>query len=422
MNQPVTIIAWCLATAVTAMAGQPVNKQTRIFDPHVKSLKVALANNPYTPAIYTLGSDKALQVNFDYLDYDVHYLRYSVTHCNANWESSQLVASEYASGFNEADITDYAQSENTFVHYYNYNLTLPNEHLQLLKSGNYLLSVYEQDDPDKVLFQARFSVCEGTVTVKPQVTSRTDTDYNNAHQQVSFDLAYKQGTIADPYNELTCIVTQNSRDDNAVTVTAPMMADATHATYDHNRNLIFPAGNEFRRIETVSLHTLNMGVASIAYFEPYYHATLVTDQLRAESPYLYDQTQFGRFTIRNAESDYSATEAEYVVTHFSLYTGTPWSNGHIDLQGEFTEGLPAPDRTLHYDPNSGCYTCDLLLKQGAYNYQYLWVPDGTRAGQSGPIEGDKYQTVNEYLIKVYDRPCGERYDRLVGYGVVYSGL
>ena len=70
---------------------------------------------------------------------------------------------------------------------------------------------------------------------------------------------------------------------------------------------------------------------------------------------------------------------------------------------------------------SGCYTADLLLKQGAYNYMYLWVPDGTAVGQTGKIEGDHYETVNEYLVKVYDRPMGERYDRLVGYGVAYSG-
>ena len=46
---------------------------------------------------------------------------------------------------------------------------------------------------------------------------------------------------------------------------------------------------------------------------------------------------------------------------------------------------------------------------------YLWVPDGSTVGQTGRIEGDHYETVNEYLVKVYDRPMGERYDRLVGY-------
>jgi hypothetical protein len=76
---------------------------------------------------------------------------------------------------------------------------------------------------------------------------------------------------------------------------------------------------------------------------------------------------------------------------------------------------------MKYDTASGCYVADIMLKQGAYNYMYLWVPDGTSMGQTSKIEGDHFEAVNEYLVMVYDHPMGERYDRLVGYGVVYSG-
>ncbi len=409
----------CLVLAISAFS-QQVSTMPRIIDPKVKSLQVAPVNNLYLPPIYVMGSDNVLNVNFDYLDYDVHYLRYSVTHCNANWQPSTLVQSEYVSGFNEADITDYAQSNSTFVHYYNYNFTLPNADMQLLKSGNYLLSVYEQDDPEKVLFITRFSVCENVVGVHVEATSRTDVDYNGSHQQVSIVVEGKQGQIADPYNELTAVVTQNSRTDNEVYLTRPLMVSSGQITYDHNPALIFPAGNEYRRIETVNLHSLNMGVERIQYFEPYYHATLRIDQPRAQSPYLYDQTQHGHFTIRNAESDYSATESDYVVTHFSL-ASDQLTGGHLYLQGAFTQGLPASSCLMHYDAQSSTYTCDMLLKQGAYNYQYLWVPDGTSVGQTALVEGDKYQTSNEYLVKIYDRPSGERYDRLIGYGINFGG-
>ena len=408
-----------------AMA-QAVNTLPQVLDSKVKSVQIAPSSNLYLPPIYVMGSDDVLNITFDYLDYDVHYLRYSVRHCNANWQPSVLVPSEYVSGFNEADITDYAQSNSTFVHYYNYNFTLPNADMQFYKSGNYLLTVYEQDNPEKVLFQARLAVCENTVAVHVDATSRTDVDYNDRHQQVSFTVDYKQGLIADPYNELTAVVSQNSRLDNEVYLTRPFMVSPGQVTYDHYRSLIFPAGNEYRRIETVNLHSLNMGVERVQYFEPYYHATLRVDEARAASPYLYDKTQHGHFTIRNAESDYSATESDYLVTHFSLDCDR-MTGGKIYVQGAFTQGLPAADCEMHYDQPSGTYTCDMLLKQGAYNYQYLWVPNGSSVGQTGPIEGDKYQTTNEYLVKIYDRPSGERYDRLIGYsgdrfGDVAAGL
>ena len=416
------IFLLCCLIALAAGAQNRVDTSPIIFDSNVRSLKVSLLNNMYIPPIYVMGSDDPLLIQFDYLGYDVHYLRYSVTHCNADWQPSQLVESEYVIGFNYADIVDYAQSEATYVHYYNYQFILPNPDMELLVSGNYLLTVYEQDDPSDILFQTRFSVCEGTVGVYPQVTSRTDIEYNNRFQQVSFDIRYKPNQIKDPYTEFTCVVSQNSRTDNTVTVKRPMMVSVDQATFDHNRDLIFPAGNEFRRFETVNAHNINMGVYAIRYYEPMYHAMLSLDEPRNEVQYLYDKTQYGRFTIRNAEAyGENALQADYMITHFTLDTGGKLNGGNIWLYGEFNEGYPASQAMMKYDSSEGLYTADLLLKQGAYNYMYLWVPDGTTVGQTGKIEGDHYETVNEYLVKVYDRPLGERYDRLVGYGVAYSG-
>ncbi len=412
----------CVIVTLTAVAQGRVDTRPHIFDSNVRSLKVSLLNNMYVPPVYMLGSDDLLLIDFDYLDYNVHYLRYSVTHCNADWQPSQLVESEYVSGFNYADIDDYEQSEATYVHYYNYQFVLPNADMEFLVSGNYLLTVYEQSDPDDILFQTRLSVCEGKVGVYPQVTSRTDVEYNNRFQQVSFDVRFKPNQIKDPYSEFTCVVTQNSREDNSVIVTRPTMVAVDHVTYDHNRDLIFAAGNEFRRFETVNAHNINMGVQSIRYYEPMYHAILLTDVPRNETQYLYDQTQFGRFTIRNAEAyNENPLEADYMITHFTLDTDGKLNGGNVWLYGEFLEGYPASQAMMKYDASTGFYTADLLLKQGAYNYMYLWVPDGTSVGQTSRIEGDHYETINEYLVKVYDRPMGERYDHLVGYGVAYSG-
>ena len=408
---------------LAALAQGKVDTRVHIFDNNVRSLKVSLASNMYIPPLLMMSGEDPLIVNFDYLDYDVHYLRYSVTNCNADWQPSQLLESEYVSGFNYADIDDYAPSEATYVHYYNYQFMLPNDNMEFLVSGNYLLTVYEQDDPNKLLFQTRFSVCEGTVSVFPQVTSRTDIEYNNRFQQVSFDIRYKPNQIRDPYSEFICIVSQNSRDDNAVMVNRPTMVGVDHVTYEHNRNLIFAAGNEFRRFETVNAHTINMGVQTIRYYEPLYHATLRVDEPRNEVQYLYDQTQFGRFTIRNAEAFGENTlQADYIITHFTLDTYGKLNGGNVWLYGEFLNGYPASQAIMKYDAANGVYTADILLKQGAYNYMYLWVPDGTTVGQTSRIEGDHYETVNEYLVKVYDRPMGERYDHFIGYGVAHSGL
>ncbi len=149
----------------------------------------------------------------------------------------------------------------------------------------------------------------------------------------------------------------------------------------------------------------------------------MVDEPRNEVQYLYDKTQYGRFTIRNAEAyGENALQADYMITHFTLNTLGKLNGGNVWLYGEFVNGYPGTQAMMKYDASSGCYTADILLKQGAYNYMYLWVPDGTPVGQTSRIEGDHYETVNEYLVMVYDRPMGARYDHLVGYGYTYSGL
>ncbi len=64
----------------------------------------------------------------------------------------------------------------------------------------------------------------------------------------------------------------------------------------------------------------------------------------------------------------------------------------------------------------------MLLKQGAYNYQYLTAGAKSPAGRTAEIEGDRYQTVNEYAVKVYTRRPGERFDRLIGYSIIPSSI
>ena len=86
----------------------------------------------------------------------------------------------------------------------------------------------------------------------------------------------------------------------------------------------------------------------------------------------------------------------------------------IFIDGDLTSRRFDDSSLMTYNHSTGRYEKAMLLKQGSYNYQYLAVPPGKKRGYTSIIEGDKYQTVNEYLIKVYTRLPGERYDRLIG--------
>ena len=91
-------------------------------------------------------------------------------------------------GFNTNSVEEYEFSTATFAHYVHYRITLPNADVQFKVSGNYVLVVYPENEPENILLQVCFSVYENQVLVAPSVTSRTDIDYNRERQRVEVAL------------------------------------------------------------------------------------------------------------------------------------------------------------------------------------------------------------------------------------------
>lgn len=390
-----------------------VDTMTGIFDERIRTLQVTLNGDFYAPAVAVLGSSDRICVSFDHLAEDREYFRCSLIHCNANWQPSPLVESEYLDGFNESTIDDYDFSRGTTVHYVHYGVCIPNDQLVPKVSGNYLLKVYREDAPETTLLQCRFMISEETAPVAAQASAQTDIDYNDSHQQLSLMVDIERAAVEDPFNDLLLVAGQNGRLDSEVSLKQPLRVQGKKLFFEHSPVLIFDAGNEYRRFETVSTTYPGMRVADIEYFDPYYHFKLEHDDVRADESYVYDVTQHGRFLPREYNSSESDIEADYGVVHFSL--DYPFSdNALIFLDGDFVQRRFDDNSRMVYNPATGLYERAMLLKQGSYNYQYLLVPSGATRGYTGPVEGDKYQTVNEYLVKVYHRRKGERYDRLIG--------
>ena len=86
----------------------------------------------------------------------------------------------------------------------------------------------------------------------------------------------------------------------------------------------------------------------------------------------------------------------------------------IFLDGDFTSRRFDPASLMTYNRATGRYEKVVLLKQGLYNYQYLTVAPGAMRATAATVEGNKYPTINEYLIKVYARGPLDRTDRLIG--------
>ncbi len=391
-------------------------QQSRTFSGDIRSLQVVANGNPLLPPIIELGKGQRLDIEFDEMSHEYHRLIYHIQHCNADWtETDGLFESDYLSGFNDQPIEDYENSFNTTQLYTHYRLTLPNEETQLRLSGNYRVVIYEDDDRDTPLLQAEFCLAEPSgMSIMAEVSSNTDIDFNQRHQQLSYQVSYGSNRVVDPLREIHTVVMQNRRPDNRVVNLEPNIQHAKGLEFTHQRALIFPAGNEFHKFEILDVQKPGLNVDKMRWYEPFYHALIYADSPARN--YEYNEDQNGAFVMRNDDGN-DATESEYIWVHFTFLPkdGKEIKGNEVYVWGLWSNGFPDPACRMEWNADSKAYEAAVYLKQGYYNYMYL-LDNGEN------LDGDFHETENEYIILVYYRPQGARYDRLVGYRVMNTKL
>ena len=417
-------------------------QSNKVYHPMIHTLQTVVNDHWLLDDVITLGTDDWVTISFDHLSHDYHRFTYRIVHCNADWTPSDLFEVDYMDGFNDQPIEDYENSLNTTMLYTHYRLDLPNDDIQFKVSGNYRVEIYldeeEEEASPPALSQregaihhreaespslggvrgghpspvavACFRVVEPRMALTATITGNTDIDTYERHQQVSFAVSYNPAEVVDPATEIKPYVYQNGRTDNYVSGLKPTHLTTGRVEYTHNTQLIFPGGNEYRRFEIINMHYATQGVDKITYFEPYFHAALLTDVPRRH--YSYDADHDGRYLIRYNLADDNDIEADYLFVHFRLDMPRR-TGGTLYLSGEFTYNDFTPTYAVAYNDAERAYEATVMLKQGAYDYQYLWVPDGTSRGLTAPVEGNSYEAENEYQVYIYHRPFGGRYDRLV---------
>jgi hypothetical protein len=250
------------------------------------------------------------------------------------------------------------------------------------------------------------------VGVEATVTANTDIDTYDSHQQVNFTVNYSGYQVSNPVSEFRYVVCQNRRWDNHVEDLRPTLMQVNRLIFNHNRSLIFTAGNEYRRFEILDEYVPTLRVDHMVYDDEYYHAILHLDEQRIN--YLYDEDQNGRYLIRNGENVANDTESDYFLTHFTLQMPEV-PGGEVYLYGDLTGNRVDEAYQMQYNLIDHQYELVTPLKQGSYNYIYMYRREGDDVGQTRPCEGDFHQTENEYSIYVYHRTFGVRYDKLIGF-------
>ena len=385
-----------------------------IYNTRIASLQVRVGDRWQEMPVAKLGEEQIV-IAFDDMTHNLHRYSYTLVHCDADWsESKGLFVSDFLQGFNgELTIDDCQQSINTNCLYTHYQLTVPNADCQFTMSGNYKLTVFDDDCDHQPMFAACFMILEPLMQLSMSYSSNTDVDVNRSHQQVQLSVDYGRLRVPNPKQQVKVVVLQNTRWDNAVVGVEPDFVNADGLQYRHRRSLIFDAGNEYRKFEMLDLNHPTMGLDEIRWDGKDFHAYLFPDCARPS--YVYDEGTKGAFYIRNSDNAENDFASDYAWVHFRL--DAPLQQGAVYLNGYWTHDSFLPSYRMEYDEDSRCYRGCVLLKQGYYSYQYLVLHED---GSTSPVtsEGNYFQTANTYQTLVYYRGIGERADQLVGYAAI----
>lgn len=386
--------------------------RTDIFSEQIKTLRVNVSNNWEAPPVIDLNGNDWIEISFDMLGAEPQFLTYTVSHCDAEWKKSQLIESEYMQGLQNNFVDDYANSFNTTMDYVNYRMTLPNENTTLTISGNYVVEIFEQGKTFPLL-TACFSIVEEGAYISSQITSLTDKGMNSKFQAVNFEVAYGND-VRIPTQDLKVFVRQNLRLDNEAKLVQALNFDKQKLIFQHNPNLIFDGGNEYRSFEMTTKRFNGLNIESIELHPPFYHVTLNPDRFRNFS-YSFREDLNGKFFIRELDASDSDLEADYRFVHFFLPCEKPLTDD-VYILSEILNNILDERSRMEYSTIDGGYIKTLLLKEGYYNYTYVTKKKNESKGSQESIEGSFYQTENEYQIYVYFRSFGGRYDRLIAFG------
>ena len=384
-----------------------------VYSDLIKTIKFHPAGLPLSYPVVELGGSTFLELSFDAMEEDSRDFVYTIQHCDKGWKPSLLSELEYIEGFSEGDIYNYDYSFNTRTVFTNYSLLLPNDDIRWTKSGNYVLKVYDED-AEELVFTRRFMVVESIYKIDAQMARTAMVDKSTTHQEIDFKVTHEGIPIRSPLQEVQAVVLQNGRWDNASPFLYPKFARHEELLFDYQNRIVFSAGKEYRFLDIRTLEGRAEKVVNISKYADRYEVALEKEFPRVASSYFFAKDINGNFVIESLDRRNFALESDYAYVLFVLTTPTPVHNGEVYIVGNMTDWKPREEFRMVYNPAISAYVAKPLLKQGYYNYKYAVVhKDTSDVIDLEELEGNWYQTENEYLILVYQRPFGERYDRLV---------
>ncbi len=387
--------------------------QDRVYSPIIKTVKLESMDSRMLVPILNINQSEGLLLSFDELSEETHRFEYTFIHCNSDWTESSLQYSDYIDGFETAMVENFANSFNTLQRFVHYEQLLPNSMTRLTKSGNYILKVYVEGEPDNVVFTKRFLCIDRKAEVAAEIMQAREPALRTRCQETDVRVYANNDLFYNPNERVKVLIQQNGREDNKRFL--PLSENrGRELVYNFRQENIFDGGNVFRSFDFSSLRQRSNFIANIDYIGGENIVRLREEVVKERSPFVEQADLKGAYYVRNDIDNNEALCSDYAWVYF--YLPKPLSlEGNYYAVGELSDWRFSQQNKFTFDNTLNKYVLRMLLKQGYYNYQILYIPNGYTVGSYKEVEGNHSETQNYYNIYVYYREPGNDYDSFIGF-------
>jgi hypothetical protein len=390
-----------------------------IIDPNVKTVQLYTNTNQLSPPVIILNSTDFLTIEFDILYNSIIDLQYTIFLCDKNWYKSELLPNEYIQTIGLLEFESGEHSINTSIPYIHYKTSFPNNSIQFLLSGNYIIQVFDEHTK-QILLQKRFQVVEPLVSIQALQRRPNTVDLMDTHQAVDINISWENIPIVNQINQLQVLVQQNNRWDNCKWYTKPThiyMQSIKFTTEPYN---CFYGNAEFRQFNFKNMRFAGQYIRRIDWENGIYKIYLEPNEFQAFKPYANTKDLNGKFLPSHEISATDAsTVADYAYVHFTIqYTKQIYDTLDIYVVGGFNSWSITDENKMIYNNQTNMYEAAILLKQGYYDYSLAFVSHDKKHIFTHEIEGSYNKTENRYDIFVYYYDISKGYDRIIGYQTI----
>jgi hypothetical protein len=409
------ITSLILLLSITSFA-QPYTDS--VYRHEIKSVEFYNTAKKASFPLIPLNSGETVTLGFDNLQGGTLNYHYTIEHCDAEWNSSNISTAEYLKNYTDDRILNYSYSIATVQKYTHYELKLPNENIAPKIPGNYILKVYEDSDPTKLVLTRKLYVVNPKINISAEIVPSSDNATRQTNQKINFTLDYGALRVQNPNRDVRTLVMQNNRSETGIMNNQPTYIRGTQLIYSDISINDFPAGNEFRHFDTRTLKLNSQNILHI-YRDTANTVMMLTDPDRNKANYTLEYDLNGSYYILNQDGTDPRIDADYAHMIFSFSTKRPANSGNVYIVGRFNDYKLDEHSKMTFDESGNKYFNSLLLKQGVYDYAYVWVDRGGKPDINA-LEGSYFETENDYQLLVYYRPSGARWEELIGYKLLNS--